>query len=306
MSANDEGPRLHFIRVSKTGSTTMKSLTKEYNAARPHGRTVVFSSHRVTMPAILGTYPTDQVVFFLRDPIARFVSGFNSRLREGKTGKPVHSPQERLTFSRFATPNDLAEALSSSVNRVQDQAYAGIESMMHSSVHYRGWVGDAAYLERRLDRIAFIGRQESFDADVRRLFESLGWTREAPIEVLHKAPPTASLLVSELGEKNLRAWYADDYKLLEWATTHRDRWAEGATLDPPFDEERVARAPRRARRERRAQRAAQREAARRPLELPAVGGRLGLDDVASLTSEPRDSNLPDDSADPESAKKRAG
>ena len=54
-------------------------------------------------------------MFFVRDPISRFVSGFNSRLRKGlpKMYFPW-APGEKLAFSRFATPNQLALALSSS------------------------------------------------------------------------------------------------------------------------------------------------------------------------------------------------
>jgi len=252
---------VHVVKVSKTGSTTLKTLTKEYGRAHPHGRKLIFNPHRASMPTILAEHPRDQVVFFLRDPLARFVSGFNSRLREGRNGDIPHSPAEKLAFSHFATPNDLAEALSSEDNDVQDRALAAVASMMHSSMHYRDWVGDAEYLSRRLDRIAFVGMQESFDADVRRFFESLGWTRETEIAVYHQAPPSASTFVSELAEKNLRAWYADDYELLEWVMARRDRWAEGATLDPPLDdaerarrqqEQRELRADRRARRARRA------------------------------------------------------
>lgn len=282
MSTADSRARLHVVRVSKTGSTTLKSLTREYNRDHPGGRQLVFNSHNASMPAILAEHPDDQVVFFLRDPVARFVSGFNSRLREGRNANIAHSAQEKLTFERFPTPNALAEALSSPDNVEQDRAYAGVASMMHTSVHYRGWVGDVEYLARRLDRIAFVGMQESFDDDVRRLFGSLGWERDAEIEVRHQAPPTASTFVSELAKQNLRAWYADDYALVEWVASVRDRWADGATLNPPLsdaerggqdldgDERRAARRARRARRERREQRA-RRAGAQPVVVLPAVG-----------------------------------
>ena len=51
-------------------------------------------------------------IFPLRDPVTRFVSGFYSRLRRGRTAvlHPAHEA-ERKAFEWFPTPQELADAL---------------------------------------------------------------------------------------------------------------------------------------------------------------------------------------------------
>ena len=73
--------------------------TKDYLII-PHGHSATF--HDVPNG--------DLVVFFVRDPVSRFVSGFYSRQRQGL---PAHNSPwnvgEKVAFDKFATANDLAE-----------------------------------------------------------------------------------------------------------------------------------------------------------------------------------------------------
>ena len=58
--------------------------------------------------------PGEPVAFFVRHPVSRFVSGFNSRMRKGRPRRNVEwSEGERWSFERFRTPDELARALAS-------------------------------------------------------------------------------------------------------------------------------------------------------------------------------------------------
>ena len=99
---------LHFLHIGKTGGTAMKE------ALTPHAKSgdwlIKLHGHNVTLENV----PAGEgVIFFLRDPLTRYVSGFYSRQRQGH---PRYfypwSSDEKTAFERFATPNQLALALS--------------------------------------------------------------------------------------------------------------------------------------------------------------------------------------------------
>lgn len=216
---------VHFLHVGKTGGSSMKATIKRNQLRKlPDGRPLIPHGHPTTLPDVLARSPENVAVFFLRDPVRRFVSGFNSRLREGKPAKSIPwKPAERMTFGYFPTANDLAEALSSDDPAVLDRAYAGINSMVHSRMHFTYWFHDVDYLAKRLERIAFIGFQEHYDEDLTRFFELMGVSSVRP-ETRHQAPASQSTELSETAVRNLEQWYADDIAIYQWALGQRDRW----------------------------------------------------------------------------------
>src|SRR4051812_28297644 len=103
------GARLHFLHVGKTGGTAIKrALRSGQVRATPYGR-LLLHRHRFTLRDV----PEDDFVFFcVRDPIARFVSGFYSRRDQGRPRYHFEwSPAEATAFATFATPEQLAGAL---------------------------------------------------------------------------------------------------------------------------------------------------------------------------------------------------
>ena len=96
-----------MLHIRKTGGTAVKAALSAIDA--PKGLRLMLHPHRVSLADVPAA---DEVFFFLRDPVARFVSGFESRRREGR---PAHyhpwNPAERRAFERFATAEALASAL---------------------------------------------------------------------------------------------------------------------------------------------------------------------------------------------------
>lgn len=79
--------------------------------------------------------PYRKLVFFFRDPVQRFIDGFNGRMRQGRP--KYHSPWsdgEAISFTYFATPNDLGEALFSEDERIQSAANYALEQLFHSKL----------------------------------------------------------------------------------------------------------------------------------------------------------------------------
>ena len=197
-------PLAHFLHIGKTGGTAVRAALAPFETTHR----LCLHGHGFTLRDV----PRDETAFFfLRDPASRFVSAFNSRLRQGRPrwDRPW-SAEEQWAFQRFGTPNDLAEALGSGE---ADRAMAGIR---HVNAGYADWLVSAPYALSR--NLAFVGRQERLDADFEVLKAALGLPDlELPTDPVarHATPAGLSTHLSKEGRERLRAWYAPDYVLLE-------------------------------------------------------------------------------------------
>jgi len=161
--------------------------------------------------------------------VARYVSGFGSRLRQGA---PAHNvpwtPAEKLAFSRFADANSLALALDPAHSR-HAEALQAMQSITHLNCSYWDWFGDEAALDARADAVFFIGRIESFDAD----FQALKQALRLPDSAALPTDPKAANRDASRAEKRaalspeaiarLKRWYERDYKFLAWCEQWRER-----------------------------------------------------------------------------------
>lgn len=215
-----------MLHISKTGGTTLRQMLKSAAVTTTgDGRPIIMASHPTTMPDALGANGNNQVTFFLRHPLARFVSGFNSRLRRGAPSHNVEwRPKEEIVFRHFSTANDLAEGLSSSTLTTQDRAIAAMSALTHTRWRATDWLIGPDYLEPRLDRVLFAGFQETFAEDAEAFLAALGIDTPISVEHHHQAPPTTATELSRTAEKNLLKWYAQDVELYEWVLERRDRW----------------------------------------------------------------------------------
>jgi hypothetical protein len=203
-----------MLHIGKTGGTALKYVI------RRHGRTperVVFAHrHRVTLADLP---PWDDFFFFVRDPADRFVSGFNSRLREGSPRyvKPWTS-REKEAFSRFRSAEELALALGSQDLVERSEARRAMTSIRHVRSDFSTWLGSEKLLRRRQRHVLLVGRLETLDDDFEKLKRLLDIPHRVSLptadRVAHKDPGAAPKTLSERARANLQEWYAADYRLL--------------------------------------------------------------------------------------------
>jgi hypothetical protein len=125
----------------------------------------------------------------LRDPIDRFVSGFNSRRRRGRPLNNFEWTQdEAAAFTAFPTANDLAEALSVAEGRRRAAAIAAIRCIYQVKSSYADWLVDFDYLGSRRDDMSWVGLTSRLADDFERLKRILG----LPIECELPGDPVAS------------------------------------------------------------------------------------------------------------------
>lgn len=205
---------VHVLHIGKTGGTAVKHALKPY---RRTGRYVIrLHSHNVSLRDVPeGEY----VVFFLRDPINRFISGFYSRQRQGMPRRFCPwSKDENMAFQKFATPNELAVALSSADKEEKNHALRAISSVEHVKSSYWDWFEDESYYLSRLPDIFFVGFQEDLSADFDILKSELGLPPGVSLPAddirSHKTPGGFDRTLEEKAVENLKKWYARDYEFI--------------------------------------------------------------------------------------------
>jgi len=206
---------LHVLHVGKTGGTALNHVLVEH--ADDARYRFVFGGHELRVVDV----PTgERLMFVLRDPLTRFVSSFNSRLREGRPR--YHYPwrdEERVAFAFFETPDQLGAALSSSDRKLRKQAEAAMAGIGHLNTGYAFWFGDEAAFRRRLQDVFFIAFQERLDDDFEVLKTKVGLPEEARLPrdaaAAHRAPDDVSVELGDLARANLMRWYADDVAFVE-------------------------------------------------------------------------------------------
>jgi hypothetical protein len=205
---------LHVFHIGKTGGTALNHVLVEQGDAcryRP-----VFGGHVLTMADVPRG---ERFMFFIRDPLDRYVSAFNSRLREGRPR--YHYPwrdEERVAFAEFKTPDQLATALSSADRAERARAEDAMRGIGHVNTPYSFWFGSQRKLRRRLPDVFFIGFQERLDDDFVLLKRKLGLPHEVDLprgEAAHEAPAGFETGLSEIARANLARWYADDVGFVE-------------------------------------------------------------------------------------------
>ena len=128
--------QVHFLHLGKTGGTAIKYAIKQCTEAdSPY--VINLHSHKFKLSDVPHG---ESVFFFIRNPISRFISGFYSRQRQGQ---PRYffpwSPDEKISFENFSTPNQLAIALSSSNIEEKKQAIVAMKSIKHVNDSYWKW-----------------------------------------------------------------------------------------------------------------------------------------------------------------------
>jgi hypothetical protein len=214
----EAGLVVHLLHIRKTGGTVL------WHALEPHARTdravLVRHPHATQLRDVP---PGEKAVFFLRDPLTRFVSGFYCRQRQGRPR--YDSPWkagERVAFERFHTPNELARALSSSDRVRREHAWAAMGTIQHLCSTLT-WLESEEYVRSRLDDVFYIGFQETLRDDFERLKEKLGLPAEMRLSEdaveAHRNPQHLDYRLDDLAAANLRAWYESDQHILDFCRT---------------------------------------------------------------------------------------
>jgi hypothetical protein len=178
---------------------------------------------------------TGNLIFFIRDPVSRFVSAFNSRLRKGRFGERDWTPAEEAAFAYFRTPNELGEGLGSLNPIRRYKAWRAVKSIGHLKKSLNDYLGPIDLLKREQRRIFYIGCQETLSSDFEHLKILLKMDPSLSLpsdeQGAHKAPDTMKRHLSETAAANIRRYYARDLPIYHWCLEYREELMHRHGLD---------------------------------------------------------------------------
>ena len=215
-----------LLHIGKTGGTAANAVLKANNK-RGVGEYVACYKHKVGLRDVHDENMCERLMFFIREPVARYISAFNSRLR---MGYPRHhgewSPREEVAFKHFKTPNQLAEALSSDDAERRELAVGAMMGIRHLRRAYEHYLDSVELLEKEKDRIYFIAQTETFGSDFDLMRKLLGVAPDIELPTddygAHRTPEGFEKTVSELGRKNVVDYYKTDYEIYNWCVRRRE------------------------------------------------------------------------------------
>ena len=217
-SATDN-PKLKYalLHIGKTGGTSLGTLIRKLKVDDPDLR-ISKLSHRAKLRGVARKRPNTRIGFVIRDPAARFVSAFNSRLR---SGRPAHEhtwrAEEAIVYSFFPTANDLAEALCTEDERLKSASQFALKNIRHLRRGYEFHLGGIDQLEKLKDRIYFVCDLDDLDDQCHSFFSPLGVDEEkikSRFEPVHQGNATVPL--SDLAVRNLRKTWATEFEIYEY------------------------------------------------------------------------------------------
>ena len=208
--------RTVFLHIGKTGGTALRALLRAHVAQTGH-RPFLILPHAMTLAEAARDYPRAELGFFIRDPLARLVSGFLSRQRRGRPRHDIPwTDAEARAFADFDSPDALGRALAEGDPR----ATAALQAIQHTREGLAHFLGSPDLLERLAPRIGFVGQTESFAADIDRLKARFGIEPDlaAPEDEIgaHRNPEPDRAQISGDAASAFRTWLAKDYAVHAW------------------------------------------------------------------------------------------
>jgi len=208
---------IYFLHIPKTGGSVL------HHALTKIGNPNLIKCDHDRRFHITGL--DDRFVFFVRSPITRFVSAFLCRLGEGK---PLydhpHTLEERCTYLRYKTPEELALDLYLPNGQMNTSAVEALNGVFHLRVSLHYYIQSMANLMHNTNRIFYVGRTEYLDHDYQKLMNKLGI--KAPS--LTKDPVLSNQLpkefkafttLSQRAKDNIMRYYIEDYRLIKQLKT---------------------------------------------------------------------------------------
>lgn len=202
--------KVHFLHIGKTGGSAVKSVLKDFPETDKFE--IILHSHDTTVRDIPAG---ESIIFFLREPVSRFISGFYSRKRKGQPRYYSEwSAEEKKIFDSYTTPNEMALSLQNK----DDKAIKGMFYVQHL-MRYHYWFGSLEYFKSRVDDILYVGFQESLHDDFRNIIKLLGISDDVALPTndidAHRNPPNIDKTIEERGITALKDWYYEDTMFIE-------------------------------------------------------------------------------------------
>jgi len=206
-------PDFVFFHIGKTGGGSVRQFLA------PLRHSWAGAGHQFDLEKVSEKWPGAPVVFFVREPLSRFVSGFNNYRRAAEQKDKRPNTRDIIVYNIFPTANDLAEALTSDDEFTLSAAHWAMSRLGFIARHLTANLGSPDNVDRHRDHIAFIGNFEDFvnSVEAMRAVLHLPPYLELPDDdrKAHRAPAKLPTYLSDTARAVLTDWYRADIELYE-------------------------------------------------------------------------------------------
>ncbi len=206
---------LHFLHIAKTGGTAIKHALEGHSLTRDFR--VILHDHAYTLNMVPAG---ETAAFCVRDPVARFRSGFEDRYREAQPRYYYPwTKQEKSRSREFKTAQELALALGSRGSALRELAEDAMRTIQHVRETYHWVFGGLEGLKSRIDRVSFVGFQDDLAGSFERFKNFLVLPADLSLPQddfsAHRHTGVRTPF-SDAAIENLREWYAEDYRIYDF------------------------------------------------------------------------------------------
>lgn len=209
-------PEVCLLHIGKTGGTFLKQLIAHNESARSPRLQVM--THAATMASTSRDFGSNrEVVFVFRDPIERFLSGFDSRVRAGRPQyNSFWTAKEAIAFAMFPSAVELAESLGSQDPHRRSGAEYSMRSISHLVRNYGYYFASPEQFVRQQAKIRYCVELADLDTQLDQVMASLGFdSYDLPPDVPRHGSPAPLSQISERGRNNLREFWSEEFELYE-------------------------------------------------------------------------------------------
>lgn len=207
--------KYHLLRIGKTGTSALRSALKPIVN---NGFTLQLHPHEDTLAEIpIG----EKLIFSVRDPLTRFISGFYTRQRKGRPkNNSEWSDEEKIAFGIFNSPEQLAIGIGSRNIIKRRKAHHAMKNIYHIRHNLDYWFKSIDSLLNREKDLFYILRQENLNRDFKFMLELLNIKEKIYLPTneieMHKNTFNLDYELSDRARYNLMKWYENDYIYMDY------------------------------------------------------------------------------------------
>lgn len=205
-----------FLHVGKNGGRTLHA---EFTQIADLNRAEMLGHTSAPQATKMCTTHKNKYIFFVRAPVARFVSAYMWEVL-GYYGNGTNWDGREV----FKSADELGCALDSPNATTRRAAEDTFDTILHAKWDLNHYWNGLENLKACIDQVYFVGRTEHFEDDVNELVEMLG--REHAINASaftpmyeHEASSKATEKLGELGPcavNALKKYYRRDYEIIDY------------------------------------------------------------------------------------------
>ncbi len=204
--------KLHFLNMGRSSIPSLKNFLSQLYSSKYE---LIFHDQSKALREIpFG----EKICCIYRDPVQRFISGFYSRKMLGQPLFDVPwTEQEKVTFSHFDTPDQLAKALGSDNPQKKEHGLFAMKNTGFLNKNYGWWLGDKSLLDKRKEDFLLIGDV----SDITNILSKLSTLLDIKVEQEFVDLDEREVAEQDFGLSgdalsNLKSWYKEDYELLRY------------------------------------------------------------------------------------------